>query len=213
MRSERATHNPGKVLLDVATAVALGGDCLADVAVVRAQPEVFGPVASDPTVSRLVATLAADAADAVAAIRTARAAARARVWGRRRPVPGPHGGQVIIDLDATLVTAHSDKELAAPTFKRGFGFHPLFAFVDHGADGSGETLAGRLRTGSAGANTATDHIAVLDEVSLDALSCRHQCGSTTYVKPSQKGRPADRADGGSEPRSACLGTTPSSTPG
>jgi hypothetical protein len=66
-------------------------------------------------------------------------------------------------MDATLVTAHSEKELAAPTFKRGFGFHPLFAFVDHGEDGSGETVAGMLRTGSAGANCAADHITVLDQ--------------------------------------------------
>ena len=73
-RGRRATHDPGKVLLDVATAVALGGDCLADVAVVRAQPEVFGPVASDPTVSRLVAALAGDVDAAIAAIRAARAA-------------------------------------------------------------------------------------------------------------------------------------------
>jgi Transposase DDE domain group 1 len=160
--SSRTIHDPGKVLLDVATAVALGGDCLADVAVVRAQPEVFGPVASDPTVSRLVAALAGDVDAAVTAIRSARAAARERVWARRRPVAGQQGGQVIIDMDATLVTAHSEKELAAPTFKRGFGFHPLFAFVDHGEDGSGETVAGMLRTGSAGANCAADHISVLD---------------------------------------------------
>jgi hypothetical protein len=162
-RSSRADHDPGKVLLDVATAVALGGDCAADIAVVRAQPEVFGPVSSDPTVSRLIATLAGDAAAATSAIREARATARERVWGRRRPVAGSPEGQVIIDMDATLVTAHSEKELAAPTFKRGFGFHPLFAFVDHGEDGSGETLAGLLRTGSAGANCAADHIAVLDQ--------------------------------------------------
>jgi hypothetical protein len=161
-RSQRATHDPGKVLLDLATAVALGGDCAADIAVVRAQPDLFGAVASDPTVSRLVAALAADVDAATIAIRSARAAARNRVWARRRPVPGPPGSQVIIDLDATLVTAHSEKEAAAPTFKRGFGFHPLFAFVDHGEDGSGETLAGMLRTGSAGANTAADHITVLD---------------------------------------------------
>lgn len=160
--SSRGVHDPGKVLLDVATAVALGGDCLADIAVVRAQPEVFGPVASDPTVSRLVAALAGDVDAAINAIRSARAAARERVWARRRPVAAGPGGQVTIDMDATLVTAHSEKELAAPTFKRGFGFHPLFAFLDHGEDGSGETLAGLLRTGSAGANCAADHIAVLD---------------------------------------------------
>jgi hypothetical protein len=162
-RSQRALHDPGKVLLDLAMAVALGGDCAADIAVVRAQPEVFGPVASDPTVSRLVAALAADVDAATEAIRSARAAARDRVWARRRPVPGRPGAQVTIDLDATLVTAHSEKEHAAPTFKRGFGFHPLLAFADHGEAGSGETLAGMLRTGSAGANTAGDHITVLDQ--------------------------------------------------
>jgi hypothetical protein len=167
-RTRRATHDPGKVLLDVATAVALGGDCAADIAVVRAQPEVFGPVASDPTVSRLIAALAADPDAATSAIRAARAAARERVWARRRPVPGSCGSQVVIDLDATLVTAHSEKELAAPTFKRGFGFHPLFAFADHGDPGSGETLAQMLRTGSAGANTASDHVAVLT-AALDQL--------------------------------------------
>src|SRR4051795_8099276 len=96
-RPSRAFHDPGKVLLDVATAVALGGDCLADIAVVRSQPEVFGPVASDPTVSRLVAALAGDVDAATAAIRAARAAARERVWRRRRPVAGQPGGQVIID--------------------------------------------------------------------------------------------------------------------
>lgn len=57
-RRPRAMHDPGKILLDVALAVALGGDCLADVAMLRAEPAVFGPVASDPTVSRLVDKLA-----------------------------------------------------------------------------------------------------------------------------------------------------------
>lgn len=162
-RASRATHDPAKVLVDLAAAIALGGDCLADIGVVRAQPQLFGQVASDPTVSRLIAALAADVDAATAAIRAARAAARQRVWTRRRPLAGQVGDQVIIDLDATLVSAHSEKELAAPTFKRGFGFHPLFAFVDHGQAGTGETLAGMLRPGSAGANTAADHIAVLDE--------------------------------------------------
>jgi hypothetical protein len=163
VRPDRATHDPGKVLLDLATAVALGGDCLADIAVVRAQPQLFGKVASDPTVSRLITTLAGDVEGSVAAIRAARAAARERVWSARRPLAGQVGDQVIIDLDATLVTAHSEKEFASPTFKRGFGFHPLFAFCDHGEAGTGESVAGMLRTGSAGANTAVDHIAVLDQ--------------------------------------------------
>ena len=166
MAASRAVHDPGKVLLDVATAVALGGDCLADVAAVRAQPAVFGPVASDPTVSRLFAALAGDVDEAVAAIREVRARARAAVWARRRPLAGTPGrragGQVIVDIDATLVTAHSDKEGAEPTFKRGFGFAPMCAFVDHGEHGTGETLAVDLRPGKASPWNSADHITVLD---------------------------------------------------
>lgn len=165
-RPARATHDPGKVLLDVATAVALGGDCLADVAAVRSQAEVFGPVASDPTISRVFATLAGDVDAAVAAIRGARAAARAAAWTRRRPLAGTPGdragGQVIVDIDATLVTAHSEKEGAEPTFKRGFGFAPMCSFVDHGEQGTGEALALDLRPGKASPWNSKDHLTVLD---------------------------------------------------
>src|SRR4051794_21603585 len=85
-RSVRTVHDPGKIVVDLAAAVALGGDCAADLAVVRAQPGLFGPVASDPTVSRLVTALAGDIEVALPAIRAARAAARARAWQRRRPL-------------------------------------------------------------------------------------------------------------------------------
>lgn len=139
-RGRRAQYDPGKVIVDLATALALGGDCLADVAVVRAQPELFGAVASDATVSRVIAGLAGDAENVLAAIRSARAQARARVWARSRPlqgVPGSRdGGLVIVDLDSTLVLAHSEKEGASPTFKRTFGFSPMCAFVDHGQHGT-----------------------------------------------------------------------------
>ncbi len=64
----------------------------------------------------------------------------------------------MIDLDATLVTAHSEKEAAAPTYKRGFGFHPLLAYADHGDGGTGEPVAALLRPGNAGSNTAADHM-------------------------------------------------------
>lgn len=160
-RAPRSVHDPAKVLCDMAIAVALGGDCAADIAIVRAQPDLFATVASDATVSRLITTLADDVDAALAAICTARATARQRVWRRQRPLPGA-GNQATIDLDATLVTAHSDKEGAAPTFKSGYGFHPMLAFVDHGVHGSGEALAGLLRPGSAGSNSAADHISVLD---------------------------------------------------
>lgn len=72
-RRPRAVHDPGKILWDVALALALGGDCPADVSMLRAEPAVFGPVASDPTVSRLVDKLAAAGPKARDAIRTARA--------------------------------------------------------------------------------------------------------------------------------------------
>jgi hypothetical protein len=164
-RKPNAVHDPAKVVLDLAVTLALGGDCLADVAVLRAEPGVYGPVASDPTVSRTIDALAADAPRALTAINSARAQARARVWGlavEHAPYAGADAARpLVVDLDATLVGAHSEKEGAAPTFKRGFGFHPLWAFVDHGPDGTGEPLAVQLRPGNAGSNTAADHIAVI----------------------------------------------------
>ena len=183
-RKPTAVHDPGKVLLDLAVSLALGGDCLADIAVLREQPGVYGPVASDPTVSRMVDALAADAPRALAAINTARAAARAQVW----ELAGPHApdhevdGQapLIVDVDATLVTSHSDKEQARPTFKRGYGHHPLWAFLDHGQDGTGEPLAVQLRPGNAGSNTAADHITVI----RDAL--RQLPGHRSGTRPGRK---------------------------
>jgi hypothetical protein len=164
-RAPLARHDPGKVLLDLAVSLAIGGDCLADVAQLRAAPEVFGPVASDPTVSRLIDRLAADAPAALAAIAAATATSRARAWELAGDQAPDHGrdaaNPLVIDVDATLVTAHSENEQAAPTFKRGFGFHPLCAFLDHGPEGTGEPLAILLRRGNAGSNTVTDHIAVL----------------------------------------------------
>ncbi|WP_072691763.1 IS1380 family transposase [Rhodococcus marinonascens] len=166
-RKPLATHDPGKIVLDLAVTLAVGGDCLADLAQLRAHPEVFGLVASDPTVSRLVTALAGDAPAALAAIARARRAARTHAWaaaGKHAPDHDTDAeNPLIIDLDATLVTAHSEKESAAPNYKRGFGFHPLCAFVDHGEHGTGEPVAMLLRAGNAGSNTAADHITVVKE--------------------------------------------------
>ena len=160
-RPGRATHDPGKVVADLVVALGLGGDCLADIALARAEPGLFGPVASDPVVSRLVGVLAAEERRALKAIRAARAAARERAWALAGDAaPGAGGGLVAVDIDATIVTAHSEKERAAPTWKKTFGFHPLAAFADHGAAGAGETLVIKLRPGNAGSNTAADHIEV-----------------------------------------------------
>lgn len=164
-RKPLARHDPAKIVTDLAIALGLGGDCLADIAVLRREPGLFGPVASDPTVSRTIDTLAGDVEAVLKAINIARAAARARVWslaGEHAPDVGVDADNPIaIDTDATLLTAHSDKQGAAPTFKRGYGFHPLWAFVDHGSDGTGEPLAVMLRPGNAGSNTAADHISVV----------------------------------------------------
>ena len=166
-RKPLATHDPGKILVDLAIALAIGGDCLADLAVVRSEPGLFGRVASDPTVSRLINTLAKDAPKALAAIADARAVARDATWRLAGAQAPDHSidadNPLVIDFDATLVTAHSDKENVAATYKRGYGFHPLCAFVDHGQHGTGEPLAIRLRPGNAGANTAADHITVTRE--------------------------------------------------
>ena len=158
-RAPRAVHDPGKIVTDLAAALALGGDCLADIAVLREQPELAGPVASDPVVSRLVSQLAGDLPRFLKAVRSARAAARERAWALAGPAaPGADGGQVTVDLDATIVIAHSEKEEAAPTWKKTFGFHPMTAWADHGAGGNGEPLAIVLRAGNAGSNTAADHV-------------------------------------------------------
>ena len=160
-RAPRAVHDPGKIIADLAMTLALGGDCLADVAVLRAQPDLAGPVASDPVISRLMTVLAAEGPRALRAIRRARAAARERAWALAgNAAPGADGSLIPVDIDATIVLAHSEKEKAAPTWKKTFGFHPLAAFADHGAGAGGEPLAIVLRPGNAGSNTASEHVEV-----------------------------------------------------
>ena len=146
------THSPGGVVRDLAVMLADGGEALCDLGTVRDQQALFGPVASDATAYRLIERIAADP-EALERIGAARAEARARAWRR-----GARPRLIEIDLDATLLGAHSDKEGAAGNYKGGFGFHPMLAYLD----GSEEALAGRLRPGNAGANTAADKIAVLD---------------------------------------------------
>jgi hypothetical protein len=191
-RKPLTCHDPGKIVLDLAVALALGGDCMADIAVLRGHPEVFGVVASDPTVSRLIATLAADAPKALAAIDAARCAARARAWsaaGNDAPDHEVSERQpLVIDIDATLVTAHSEKELTAPNFKRGFGFHPMCAFVDHGHAGSGEPVAMLLRPGNAGANTAADHKTVLADALAQLPGVTGYRVGRTHVDPHRRRR-------------------------
>lgn len=187
-RKQYAVHDPAKVLLDLALTVALGGERLADVAVIRADPPLYGSVASDPTVSRTIDALAADADTVLKVIDSARAKARERAWamaGDHAPDYGVDARHpVVIDLDATLITAHCDKESAARTWKKGFGFHPLCAFLDHGTEGTGEPLAISLRTGNAGSNTAVDHIAVTKQALAQLPTHRvgHRPGKRVLVR-------------------------------
>ncbi|MFD7921582.1 IS1380 family transposase [Streptomyces sp. NPDC059740] len=185
-RKPRAVHDPGKILLDVALAVALGGDCLADVGVLRAEPGVFGSVASDPTVSRLIDTLATAGPRTLAAIRKARADVRERIWQLAGQAAPDADGHVVVDIDGVLVLAHSDKEAAAATWKRTYGHHPLMAFVDHGAAGSGEPVAGLLRPGNAGSNTAADHIEAA-RLALAQLPKKYRRGRHTLIRTDSGG--------------------------
>ncbi len=154
------------MLIDVAVMLADGGEAISDIEVLRHQAAVLGPVASAPTVWRALDELTPAA---LKRVQTARARVRRHVWARLAnseaglpvsKVAGTDLGDVVVlDVDATIVVAHSEKEQASPTFKKTFGFHPLAVWCDN----SQEFLAGMLRTGKAGSNTAADHIAVLGE--------------------------------------------------
>jgi hypothetical protein len=156
-------HPPGRVFTDLAVAVADGADAISGIALLADRQDLFGPVASMPTTWRVL-----DRIDAqhLPVVRSARAEARARAWAAGA---GPDLGQELrLDFDATITVAHSEKENAAATWKRTFGFHPLLCFLDRPEVAAGEALAGLLRRGNAGSNTAADHLTVL-EMALAAL--------------------------------------------
>ena len=155
----------GVVLVSVAAAIALGATSMSDIAVLAHLGPVLGPAPSGPTVRRAL-ELAGTAAS-LERIARARAKARAHVWQLIEATAAGFPwlaiagktltGWLVIDMDATLVTAHSDKEGAAPTWKKGYGFHPLGAWLAN----TRECLAMLLRPGNAGSNTFTDHRDVL----------------------------------------------------
>lgn len=151
------------MLADVAVMLADGGEAIADIDVLRHQSIVLGPVASPPTVWRAFDEVSGVRLKKIAA---ARARVRRQVWTQLRGGPPSSqvagsdlGATVVLDVDATIVIAHSEKEQTSPTFKRTFGFHPLGVWCDN----TGEFLTAKLRTGRAGSNTATDHIEVLTD--------------------------------------------------
>jgi len=152
LKQRRRGHDPGRVIRDLAVMLADGGECVSDLGAVRDQQALFGQVASDSTAFRVIDRVASDPG-LLEALREAHGRARERFWKL-------HGApeSLTIDIDATLITAHSEKEHAAGNYKGGYGFHPLHAYADQ----TREALGGLLRPGNAGANTAADHKTVLD---------------------------------------------------
>ena len=154
----------GVALVSAAIAIVLGATSMCDITLLDHQELVFGAPPSDTTVRR---TLELADARTPGRIAKARAKVRAHVWGLIAATEAGFpwltiagktlAGWLVIDMDATLITAHSDKEGAAPTFKKGYGFHPLGAWLSN----TQESLAMLLRPGNAGSNTVTDHIEVL----------------------------------------------------
>mgnify|MGYP003701047481 CR=1 FL=1 len=152
IKQRRRGHDPGRVIRDLAVMLVDGGECVSDLGAVREQDALFGAVASDSTAFRMVDRVASEPG-LLEALRVAHARARARFWEL-------HGTpqRLTIDVDATLITAHSEKERAAGNYKGGYGFHPMQAYLDE----TREALGGVLRPGNAGSNTAEDHKTVID---------------------------------------------------
>jgi hypothetical protein len=188
LRQRRGGHDPGRIAVDLAVMIADGGQAIADLAVLRDQADLFGAVASDPTAWRLLSDMDSTV---LARLRMARAAARELAWAQRietrralptstaagRAIPG-----IVLDLDASIVICHSDKESATPTWKKTYGYHPLFCFLD----GTREALAGMLREGRAGSNTTADHITVLD-AALAQIPDAHRYGTEILVRSDSAG--------------------------
>jgi hypothetical protein len=188
MRQRHGGHDPGRIAVDLAAMIADGGLAIADLAVLRNQAELFGAVASDPTAWRLLSSV--DDAG-LARLRQARAAAREVAWAQAaetrgglpavsvagRVVPG-----LVLDLDASIVICHSEKENATRTWKKTFGYHPLFCFLDN----TREALAGLLREGRAGSNTTADHVTVLDQA-LTQIPDAHRHGSDILIRSDSAG--------------------------
>ena len=182
LKQRRRGHDPGRVIRDLAVMLADGGECVSDLAAVRDQEALFGPVASDSTAFRVVDRVASE--QLLGELRAAHARARERFWKI-------HGTpeRLTIDIDATLITAHSDKERAAGNYKGGYGFHPLQAYGDE----TREALGGLLRPGNAGANTAADHVTVLDRA-LAQIPAEHVEQIEILVRADRAGATHELAD-------------------
>ncbi len=160
-----ARHRSGKLVGSLAAMLAAGGEHASDLDILRSSPGAFGQLPSNATVSRFFERTVVNPELFGYGFETLTRELRTRAWnaaGNRNPaLTATAADPLIIDIDATLVTSHSDKENVAGTYKGGYGFAPFIASVDYGTgNGSGEILACVLRPGNAGANSAEDHIRV-----------------------------------------------------
>ena len=162
LKQRRRGHDPGRVIRDLAVMLADGGECVSDLGAQRDQEGLFGPIASDSTAFRVIDRIASEPGS-LEELRLAHARARERFWEL-------HGApeRLTIDVDATLITTHSEKEKAAGNYKHGYGFHPLMSYADE----TREALGGLLRAGNAGSNTVADHRTVLDRA-LEQIPAKH----------------------------------------
>jgi hypothetical protein len=188
LRVRRSGYDPGQIAVDMAVILADDGEAIADLAVLRNQPDLFGAMASDPTAWRVLSDVD-DAA--LARLRRARARARELAWAQtietRGGLPASTAAGVsvpgiVLDVDASVVICHSEKESATRTWKRTFGYHPLFCFLD----GTREALSALLREGRAGSNTTADHITVLDRA-LQQIPDAHRHGAEILIRSDSAG--------------------------
>jgi hypothetical protein len=183
IKQRRRGHDPGWVLRDLAVMLADGGECVSDLGAVREQDALFGSVASDSTAFRTVEKIASTPG-MLDAVRDAHARARAGFW----ELSGAPE-RLTIDIDATLITAHSEKEKASGNYKHGYGFHPLGAYADE----TREALAMMLRPGNAGSNTAADHVTVID-LALAQVPAEHVESLEILVRADSAGATHEFAD-------------------
>ena len=183
VKQRRRGHDPGRVICDLAVMLADGGECVSDLGAVREQDALFGEVASDSTAFRTIDRIARTPG-VLDELRCAHAQARERFW----ELSGAPD-RLTIDVDATLITAHSEKEMAAGNYKHGYGFHPLGAYADE----TREALAMLLRAGNAGSNTAADHVAVIDR-SLAQIPAEHVENIDVLIRTDSAGATHGTAD-------------------
>ena len=173
-----------------------GGEACSDIEHLRAQPVLFGQVASDSTLYR---TLRGLGPEAVRSLLAAVASVRGAVWERRGDTAG--SAAVVLDIDSTLVEVHSENKAgAAAHFKAGFGFHPMLC-----ATSDGEPLSIMLRRGNAATNNIADHIDVLDAAVAqlpEAVAAGH-CASGEAPAPRQVQLRVDAAGCSTQIAQAC----------